>query len=165
MDDLPLPRAVALGLRSARRGLGLNQRAFARFAGLSASTVARLEASQDDVGLRSVRQALAMVGLRLAVVHDDGTPFTESSALPFDDLGVTDRGGRQFPAHLPEDVWRYVPYWRTFRDERAGVVRHEWWTFRRWTPATPEVWRRWNEELWGKGRGRDGPGEGRTPGG
>jgi hypothetical protein len=137
----------------------MNQREFARFSGLSTSTVARLEASRQDVGLRAVQQALAMVGLRLAVVHDDGTPFTTASALPFDDLGLVDRRGRQFPAHLPEDVWWYEPYWRTFRDEQAGVVRHDRWTFRRCTPRSPEAWRSWNDDLWGLGRGCDGPGE------
>ena len=157
-------RAVALGLRTGRRLRGMNQREFARFAGLSASTVARLEASRHEVELHTVQQALAMVGLRLAVVHDDGTPFTTASALPFDDLGLVDLGGRQFPAHLPEDVWRYEPYWRTFRDEQAGVVRRERWTFRRWAPGSPEAWRRWNEDLWGPGGGCDGPGPGRRPG-
>ncbi len=155
MDELPFLCVVAMALRAGRRVKGLNQREFAQLAGLSSSTVARLEASREDVGLGPLRTALAMVGLRLAVVHDDGRPFVAASALPLDGAGVVDRAGRRFPAHLPEDLYRDSHYWRTWRDEQAGITDRGPWTYRRWTPSSAESWERWNAELWGQGQGRE----------
>jgi transcriptional regulator with XRE-family HTH domain len=160
MDELPFLCVVAMALRAGRRAKGLNQRDFAQLAGLSSSTVARLEASRGDVGLGPLRTALAMVGLRLAVVHDDGRPFVATSALPLDEAGVVDRAGRRFPAHLPEDLYLDDHYWRTWRDEQAGVTDRGPWTYRRWIPGSAESWQRWNAELWGPGEGNKGAGPG-----
>jgi transcriptional regulator with XRE-family HTH domain len=142
MNDVPFLRLVALAIRAGRRDRGLSQRAFAAIAGLSQSTVARLETSKASVQLDDLRLALAMVGLRLSIVREDGTSWMVDSALDLDVVGIVDRGGRQFPAHLPEDVETYEPCWRRFRDERAGYRHRSQWTFRRTTVEEHAAWLR-----------------------
>ncbi len=155
MSQPPFYRLLALAVRAGRRERGLSQRELARRAGLSVATVARIEGESAVVGVAPLRAVLGVVGLRLAVLRDDGSPFTAASALPLDQAGVVDRGGRRFPAHLPEDLERDHHYWRTWRDEQAGVTDRGPWTYRHWRPSSAEGWRRWNEQLWGPGAGRD----------
>src|SRR4051794_18217688 len=101
MSQPPFYRLLALAVRAGRRERGLSQRELARRAGLSPATVARIEAESAGVGVAPLRAVLGVVGLRLAVVHDDGSPFAAASALPLDEAGVVDRGGRPVPAPPP----------------------------------------------------------------
>jgi transcriptional regulator with XRE-family HTH domain len=128
--DVPFVQKVALAIQAARRARDMNQREFAEFAGLSKSMVARIETCKPSVTVAALRTALAVVGLRLAIVDDAGSPWSADDALEFDTIGVVDRGGRQFPAHLRSVVEWDQPYWRKFRDERAGYRLRGPWTFR-----------------------------------
>jgi transcriptional regulator with XRE-family HTH domain len=149
-SDLPFVTRVALAVRAGRRARDMSQRAFAVAAGLSQSRVARLETGKGSVQVADLRMALAMVGLHLAIVDGDGEPWTLESALDFDTAGIVDRGGRRFPAHLPHETDRWIPYWRQFRDERAGYAYRGPWTFRCPTEQERRARRSW--------RGWDGDG-------
>jgi transcriptional regulator with XRE-family HTH domain len=119
----------------------MSQRAFAEAAGLSQSRVARIETGRVSQ-LADVRLALAMVGLRPAVVDGEGRRWTVDDALDLDRVGMVDRGRRRFPAHLPEDTDEWIPYWRQFRDERSGYRERGPWTYRHDTPERVEACRR-----------------------
>jgi transcriptional regulator with XRE-family HTH domain len=140
-SDLPFVMLVALAIRAGRRRRGMSQRTFGEAAGLSQSRVARLETGKVSQ-LADVRLALAMVGLRLALVDETGRQWTVDMALDLDAMGIVDRAGRRFPAHLPEDTDVWIPYWRQFRDERAGYRDRGPWTYRRDTPERLETRRR-----------------------
>jgi transcriptional regulator with XRE-family HTH domain len=129
-DDTPFGTLVALAVRAGRRRRGLSQRGFAETAGMSQSRVARVETGKGSAQTADLRMVLAMVGLRLAIVDAAGGPWTLDSALDFDSAGIVDRGGRRFPAHLPHTTDSWIPYWRRFRDERAGYRYRGPWTFR-----------------------------------
>jgi transcriptional regulator with XRE-family HTH domain len=152
-SDIPFVTMVALAIRAGRRRRHLSQRAFAEAAGLSQSRVARLEKGMPS-RLGDVTLALAMVGLKLSVVDEEGRRWTLDEALEFDVVGVVDRGGRRFPAHLPGDLDAAVPYYRRFRDERAGYRLRGPWTF--WRDDRGEEWGRGGEE-WGPGGEEGGP--------
>lgn len=112
----PFVETLALALRSGRRAHGLSQRALAERAGVSKSAVARIESVQTGLSLETVAGALAAVGLRLAVVHDDGTAWTLGDLVPADAAEATDDAGRRLPAHLAyRTYWDDEPYWHWFR--------------------------------------------------
>jgi transcriptional regulator with XRE-family HTH domain len=154
-SDVPFATRVALAVRAGRRRRGMSQRAFAVAAGLSQSRVARLETGKGSVQVADLRMALAMVGLRLELVDADGERWTLESALDFDAAGIVDRGGRRFPAHLPHETDSWIPYWRQFRDERAGYRHRGPWTFR--CPAEQER-RAWRSRRGLEGEAGDGAG-------
>jgi transcriptional regulator with XRE-family HTH domain len=131
VDQVPFAQQVAMAVRAGRRARDMSQREFAEFAGLSKATIARIETCKPSVPVAALRTALAVVGLRLGVVVDEsGRPWAAESALEFDTIGIVDRGGRQFPAHLRSVVEYDQPYWRQFRDEQAGYRFRGPWTFR-----------------------------------
>lgn len=104
------PTWPAVGyLRRVRRLLDLSQRELAQELGVSQGTIAWLESGRRPVGLETLQAALALAGLRLAVLDGDGV-----EVFPMSDDVVRDRAGRRFGAHLdvmlPEDE-RWPPHW------------------------------------------------------
>jgi transcriptional regulator with XRE-family HTH domain len=95
-------------LRRARRIARLSQRELARRAGLSPSTVTRVETGEIVPTLPAFERMLAVAGLRLVVVDDDGHVVT-----PMRDVPDTRNGGG----------WRYPSHLDVILDPRSG----EWW--------------------------------------
>jgi transcriptional regulator with XRE-family HTH domain len=112
-------------LRRIRRIADLSQRDLAGAASISPSTLAHAEAGTRDLPVQSLARACAVVGLRIALLDENGDPV-EGMA----DDSVRDRFGRRFPAHLdtrysdegwwhgPERYSRPVP-WYTFDRDRG----------------------------------------------
>jgi transcriptional regulator with XRE-family HTH domain len=112
-------------LRRIRRIADLSQRDLAAAAGISPSTLAHAEAGTRDLPVQSLVRAGALVGLRLALLDENGEPVEGMAGD-----GVRDRFGRRFPAHLdtrysdegwwhgPERYSRPVP-WYTFDRDRG----------------------------------------------
>lgn len=86
---------VARLVMRVRRLGDLSQRDLARVLGISQSQVARIERSLRELDVRTLERILGLAGLRLAVVHDDGT-----EVLPVSDDVIRDNAGRRMPAHL-----------------------------------------------------------------
>jgi transcriptional regulator with XRE-family HTH domain len=111
-------------LRRIRRIADLSQRDLASAAAISPSTLAHAEAGTRDLPVQSLARVCALVGLRIALLDENGDPV-EGMA----ENGVRDRLGRRFPAHLdtrysdegwwhgPERYSRPVP-WYTFDRDR-----------------------------------------------
>jgi transcriptional regulator with XRE-family HTH domain len=95
-------------VRAARRRADLNQRELARRAGVSASTVGRIEAGTLVPSLATLIRLLAVADLELVVI--DGDRRQVAPMEPFE--SATDGAGRRYPAHLD-----------TILDPRMG----EWW--------------------------------------
>jgi transcriptional regulator with XRE-family HTH domain len=112
-------------LRRVRRIADLSQRDLASAAAISPSTLAHAEAGTRDLPVQSLARACALVGLRLALVDENGVAV---DGMATD--SVRDRSGRRFPAHLdtrysdegwwhgPERYSRPVP-WYTFDRDRG----------------------------------------------
>ena len=125
--------AVARAVRARRRVLRMDQRALAARAGVSKSTVARLERAEGIVAIGSMRRVLAEAGLALVLTHEDGAPWQEDGALRTDVLRVVDRAGRSFPAHLPTAPRDSLQSWDFVRDRRWGSRRRTPWRYDRWS--------------------------------
>jgi len=100
----PIPGLV----RRARRIADLSQREMAAAAGVSRSTVARVESGELTPSLDVTQRLLATAGLHLVVVDGEGRvvkPMRESDE-------TRDGGGRRYPSHLD-----------TILDPKDG----EWW--------------------------------------
>lgn len=85
-------------IRRARRHAELSQREMAHAIGISKSTLARAEVDNGSVSLPVLLAALAVGGIDLIAVDDDGEAF------PLRPDGLRDRGGRKLPAHLQARV-------------------------------------------------------------
>lgn len=83
-------------VRRARRRADLSQRALARRAGVSPTTVARVESGSLEPSLKVLRCLLEATGLQLAVMDLDGR-----LVLPLEVWAeARDGQGRRFPPHL-----------------------------------------------------------------
>jgi HTH-type transcriptional regulator/antitoxin HipB len=82
-------------LRRVRRLADLSQRELAAQAGVNQATVARWESGARPLSVDTLVDVLALAGLRLAVIDEQGAPVE-----PFDPDTVRDNAGRFFPAHL-----------------------------------------------------------------
>lgn len=84
-------------LRVARKAADLSQRALARKAGVSASTVARLESSRDaNPSWSTMTRLLAAANFRVTIV----AAAEAEPVQPVWHEHLRDRGGRHYPAHL-----------------------------------------------------------------
>jgi transcriptional regulator with XRE-family HTH domain len=110
-------------LRRARRIAQLSQRELARRAGLSASTVTRVESGAIVPTLAAFERMLAVAGLRLVVVDDEGHVVTPMREIP----DTRNGGGSRYPSHL--DV---------ILDPKPG----EWWGDRYGLARPPETFHR-----------------------
>ena len=96
--DNPLLQVADL-LRAARLCRVLSQRELAARAGLTRTTVERLQSGQtNDPSLSTVQRLLAAAGFSMMVVDDSGDELSYRNA-PDTRL---DRAGRRMPAHLPQ---------------------------------------------------------------
>lgn len=115
----------AIGLvRAARRRADCSQREFAALAGVSRSTVARIESGAMVPSLRMLRRLLDAAGLVLVAVDGEGRlvrPMSDDR----DDL--RDGAERRYPSHLD-----------TILDPRTG----DWWGDRYGLSRPPETFRR-----------------------
>ena len=110
-------------LRRARRLADLSQRELARLAGVSHSTVGRMESGAIVPVLPSLQRMLAAAGLWLVVVDNEGRVVT-----PMRDVDdIRNGGGSFYPAHL--DV---------ILDPRHG----DWWGDRYGLARPPETFHR-----------------------
>lgn len=119
-DDFDLVGLV----RTARRRADCSQRELAERAGLSASTVGRIEAGRLNPSLATLRALLAVAGLDLVAVDMRGRlvrPMLDHR----DDL--RDGAERRYPSHLD-----------TILDPRSG----DWWGDRYGLCRPPETFRR-----------------------
>lgn len=82
-------------LRRVRRLADLSQRELAQEAGVNQATVARWETGARPLPVATLVDLLALAGLRLAVLDEQGAPVQS-----FDADTVRDNAGRFFPAHL-----------------------------------------------------------------
>jgi transcriptional regulator with XRE-family HTH domain len=111
-------------VRAARRRADCSQRELAERAGLSPSTVGRIEAGSLAPSLDTLRRLLAAADLALVVIDGDGRvvrPMLDHR----DDL--RDGADRRYPSHLD-----------TVLDPRYG----EWWGDRYGLSRPPETFRR-----------------------
>jgi transcriptional regulator with XRE-family HTH domain len=129
----PFLRSVARALRAQRRAMRIDQRELAARAGVSKSTVARLERGEGGVALGTFRRVLTEAGLALVLAHDDGVPWREDEALRTDALGVVDRAGRRFPAHLPAAPTGTMQSWDWARDRRWPRGSRTPWRYDFWS--------------------------------
>ncbi len=90
----------------ARRRADLSQRELAATLGVSRATVARIETGRTRPAAALLAQVLAIAGLRLAVVDEEGR-----EVAPVSGREVRDNAGRRFPGHLevapPDEVPRH----------------------------------------------------------
>ncbi len=110
-------------LRRARRIAYLSQRELARRAGVAPSTVARVESGAIVPTLPAFERMLAVAGLRLVVVDDDGHVVAPMRDIP----DTRHLGGWRYPSHL--DV---------ILDPRSG----EWWGDNYGLARPPETFHR-----------------------
>ena len=118
-DDSPVPGWV----RAARRRADLSQRQLAEQAGVSASTVGRIEAGSLQPSLGMLVRLLAVADIELVAVDGDRRPVLPM--LTAED--TTDGAGRRYPAHLD-----------TVLDPKMG----EWWGDRYGLARPPETFHR-----------------------
>jgi transcriptional regulator with XRE-family HTH domain len=124
----PMPKLggaypIAGLLRRARRVARVSQRELARRAGVSPSTVARVESGAIVPTLPAFERMLAVAGLRLVVVDDEGHVLT-----PMRDIADTRNGGG----------WRYPSHLDVILDPRPG----EWWGDNYGLARPPETFHR-----------------------
>jgi transcriptional regulator with XRE-family HTH domain len=113
----------AILLRAVRRARVLSQRELAQTAGVSASTIDRIESGQTRrPSLRLVEDILAATGYRLVVVDHFGRLFEVDEVH----ARLRDRSDRRFPAHL--EAWPLT-------------ALDPWWGWSRiaWGPEYPNV--------------------------
>jgi transcriptional regulator with XRE-family HTH domain len=103
--------SVALAVRARRRVQRVNQRTLAARAGVSKSTVARVERGDARVTLPMLRRVLTEVGLDVILVDEDGYPWRDGDSLPADIEGGMDAAGRRLPAHLPAKLTDSLTSW------------------------------------------------------
>jgi HTH-type transcriptional regulator/antitoxin HipB len=82
-------------LARVRRLTDLSQRALADVVGVGQASIARWESGGTSITVAMLARILALAGLRLEVVDDDG-----EIAVPVPADAVRDNAGRRFPAHL-----------------------------------------------------------------
>jgi transcriptional regulator with XRE-family HTH domain len=120
MDNQPGPYPAPGLVREARRMTRLSQRQLANAAGLSPSTVARIEAAVVTPSLDVLQRILAVAGLHLVPVDRAG-----HVVRPMRDICDTrDDGRRRYPAHF--DV---------ILDPKLG----EWWADEYGVTSPPET--------------------------
>jgi transcriptional regulator with XRE-family HTH domain len=113
-------------VRRIRRRARLSQRRLADVAGLSASTVAQVEAGRRSLSAVDLAALADVAGLRLVLVDPQG-----QVVQPMRSTSVRDEGGRRYPAHCDvrhgDQGWWYLPHradrpvpWFTF-DRRPDV--------------------------------------------
>ncbi|MCW0216159.1 MAG: helix-turn-helix domain-containing protein [Pseudonocardia sp.] len=85
-------------VRAARRRADLSQRGLAAEAGMARSTVSRIEAGTLVPSLATLGRLLAVAGLRLVLVDEDGAVVPPMLDVP--DGGLLDGADRRYPAHL-----------------------------------------------------------------
>ena len=110
---------VGVALRSSRRRLRWNQRELARRAGLSQSTIARLEAGAD-ARFSVVVTALSACGLELLAAPPPGAP-SDWRVVPDPMDDGRDTAGHRLPAHLPAYPTDILPTYTLWK----RMVRHE----------------------------------------
>lgn len=141
-------------IRAARRRADLSQRELARAAGAHASTVSRIESGALVPSVRMIERILAVAGLRLVVVDDDGR-----LVQPMQDRDdVRDGAERRYPTHYdtildPEpgewwaDIYGLARPPETFyrnRERRDAMRARSRWEVRvaqlRNVPPPPRIW-------------------------
>lgn len=122
--DLVVPDASGL-VRTVRRRADLSQRELAQRAGLSRSTIGRIESRSLAPGLRALVAILAVAGMRLVAIDEDNRRVPPMEDPPGDDM--RDGAGRRYPSHLD-----------TILDPAPG----EWWGDRFGLARPPETFRR-----------------------
>jgi transcriptional regulator with XRE-family HTH domain len=120
-------------VRAHRRLLRIDQRALAARAGVSKSTVARIERGDSRVALSMLRSVLAEVGLGVVLVDEDGYPWQDGHALPGDLEGAVDRADRRLPAHLPATLTGALRSWDFSRQRDAPVRAPARWRYDRYS--------------------------------
>ncbi|MFY1578776.1 helix-turn-helix domain-containing protein [Verrucosispora sp. WMMD703] len=131
------PFPIAGLVRRARRIVGLSQLRMARFAKVSPSTVARVEAGSLTPSLAVLERLLAAAGLYLVAVDQEGRVV-----LPMEVWDDTrDGADRRYPAHLntildpePGEWWADIyglarppeTYHRSRADREARRRRSQW---------------------------------------
>ncbi|SCX39770.1 Helix-turn-helix [Klenkia marina] len=114
-------------VRRIRRRARLSQRQLATVTGLSASTVAQVEAGHRSLSATHLAALADVAGLRLVLVDT-----ADSVVPPMRSASVRDEGGRRYPAHYDvrhgDEGWWYLPHrsdrpvpWFTF-DRRPDVA-------------------------------------------
>lgn len=122
LEDADAATLVRL-IRTHRR---LSQRELAAMAGVPHSTVDRIESGTSEPRFSTLRLLLAVTGHRLMVLDHRGRPIAPDPQLQL----LHDRGGRQFPAHLPYGKVRdpasplHWGWWGWFRI--AWSAEHDW---------------------------------------
>ena len=155
-DRLTLPDEIGLALRSHRRHVGLSQRAYASWRGLSRSMLARLEAGESSMPLSAVLEALEGTGFALFVgfADDPATP------PPVDSIAVAippprPRAEGEAPRSwrpIPPEVWRGTELVARVRGGSRRFPAHRltmhvvnpptwWWIHEFFTdPSNPPQW-------------------------
>jgi transcriptional regulator with XRE-family HTH domain len=124
---------VSMAVRARRRAQRLDQRELAARAGVSKSTVGRVERGDGGIGLSLLRAVLAEVGLDIALVDEDGYPWRDGDALPADVEGAVDRAGRRLPAHLPATFTDSLTSWDFARAHRPLLQEPARWRYNRYS--------------------------------
>ena len=126
---------VASGwVRAVRRHLQLSTRELAELAGITKTTINRIEAERNVPRLDTFLALLHATGHELAILDPSGWPLL----LDLEHDRLRDRRKRHFPAHLP---WLRTP-------EYTSINYRDWWGWDRiaWGPVgdPPEYtfWRR-----------------------
>lgn len=112
-------------VRTARRRADTSQREMAEKAGLSASTVGRIEAGSLRPSLTALASLLAVAGIRLVAVGPDDLPVPPMWDAP--DHNLRDGAGRRYPSHL---------------DVIVDPTGWEWWGGRYGLAGPPETFLR-----------------------
>ena len=91
-EDFPISGYV----RQSRRRAATNQRELAELAGITQSTLSRIEAGRSIPNVATLLRLLRVGGMHLAVVDDRGRWVSPLQEPP----ETRDLAGRRFPAHL-----------------------------------------------------------------
>ncbi|MFC4146405.1 multiprotein-bridging factor 1 family protein [Micromonospora mangrovi] len=122
-EPLDTPWPVAGIVRAVRRRADASQRELARFAGVHATTVGRIEAGTLTPSIAVLRRIIGVVGFRLVVVDDSGRVLKPMR----DRADLRDGAERRYPSHL--DI---------VTDPEPG----EWWADRYGLARPPETFYR-----------------------
>jgi transcriptional regulator with XRE-family HTH domain len=110
-------------VRRVRRTADFSQRELARYAGLSAATIAAIETGAQTPSLQSLQRVLNAANYQLVVVDVDGRLVAPLEVWQ----DVADGSGRRYPAHLD-----------TILDPEFG----DWWADGYGLARPPETFRR-----------------------